>query len=833
MASATGRDGQAGGLGLRLELAQGPGGPRVRMHAGPAELGPGLRLAMLVAEPVGAAPRSTEALRAGRWRALEARVEVGAAALELAAQRLRGAAIGGWPIGQVTVELAGESAVLTLVGPRDQGWPALVQIELAATAEAGAVRVRARRIWATGPLAPSGSALWLAAARLLAAGREEAVTPTSDGLRVEPEWLLRRAFRAEAISPPHTRGLRVGRVRAEGRGLRIGMVAGDMSDWTGPRGHVPRDMPEWPDDPLAALRAALRAGDRRGALVALAEAPAPTHPGARRLTRALAQVRAELLRFRDREGASAAVRAWLAAAPDDPEAWWRLTVAHARAGETEGLLRGLAALERMPGPPAALLRRRVARALVEAELRGAGGRARAVLEDMSWSACPGAQAEAWRALAIARAGDPEVAGEKVEEAVAAAVAAAGARRWCEDEELHARVAAAGRRCGRDVIEAERAATELSELAPRLARDGQLDRLGAEIAGRTRGLDGDRVRAELRSRAARSPEAGTLLALAQMVEETGERERARALRQVASVLLPGCEVRGEVSPGTTSAVSEVATDRALAGFGDGATDGQAELVLRDEPGEPRGAILQVLRELVHETGGIRAPSELAAPEADEAASVLALAEAELPVLRAATGLRLPVRVGRGGPEGGVAVRNEREPAVVVYPGLARVPASERRFRLALAAVMIRGGLAVVTDPSAASMHELLAALAWLAEPSLAPSLPGAQTIVRVWQKRGVTRERFAPARREALAEQLQHWRCEAGRVGRLAALLRGDHCLLAARLSRALDGALLALGRDARLPPPVDEASARRVCATDDARRLLRGAGVFAEGHEHG
>ncbi|MFY0539765.1 hypothetical protein [Nannocystis pusilla] len=66
MASATGRDGQASGLGLRLELAQGPGGPRVRLHAGPADLAPGLRLATLVAEPVGEdRPRSTAALREG------------------------------------------------------------------------------------------------------------------------------------------------------------------------------------------------------------------------------------------------------------------------------------------------------------------------------------------------------------------------------------------------------------------------------------------------------------------------------------------------------------------------------------------------------------------------------------------------------------------------------------------------------------------------------------------------------------------------------------------------------------------------------------------------
>ncbi|MFY0539767.1 hypothetical protein [Nannocystis pusilla] len=38
-------------------------------------------------------------------------------------------------------------------------------------------------------------------------------------------------------------------------------------------------MSEGPEDPLAELRAALRAGDRAAALTALSYAPAPTHPG--------------------------------------------------------------------------------------------------------------------------------------------------------------------------------------------------------------------------------------------------------------------------------------------------------------------------------------------------------------------------------------------------------------------------------------------------------------------------------------------------------------------------------------------------------------------------
>jgi hypothetical protein len=247
---------------------------------------------------------------------------------------------------------------------------------------------------------------------------------------------------------------------------------------------------------------------------------------------------------------------------------------------------------------------------------------------------------------------------------------------------------------------------------------------------------------------------------------------------------------------------------------------------DEAGEPREAIRRSLRELVTATAGIRAARELTPADPGEAAQVLALVEPELIRLRAATGLRLPVRVGRGGPEGGVAIRNEREPAIVVYPGSVRQDARERRFRLALAAELIRGGLAIALDPAGASLHELLAALAWLGEPALVPTLPGAQTIVRLWQKRGVTPGRFTPELRARLAGQLQRWRADAASVSRLATLLRGDHCLAAARLAGAFDGALLAIGRDAKLSAPVDEAAARRVGATDEAQRLLRAAGLF-------
>lgn len=250
----------------------------------------------------------------------------------------------------------------------------------------------------------------------------------------------------------------------------------------------------------------------------------------------------------------------------------------------------------------------------------------------------------------------------------------------------------------------------------------------------------------------------------------------------------------------------------------------------EDGESRAAILEVLRNMVAETGGIRAPG--ARPGPPETASAVAAreqAEEALEPLRGVLGLRLPVRVGRGaGPIGGVGIRNEREPAIVIYPALGELPPPERRFRLTLAAVLVRAGLAVVLDPAGASLHELLAALAHLADPTEVPGLPGARTIAGVWARRGVTGERVPAALRAALAEELRWWRQDEAHVARLAARLREDAIVAAVRLSGAVDGALWAIARDARMPAPVDEASARAVLASAPARELLiKRLGLFA------
>jgi len=243
----------------------------------------------------------------------------------------------------------------------------------------------------------------------------------------------------------------------------------------------------------------------------------------------------------------------------------------------------------------------------------------------------------------------------------------------------------------------------------------------------------------------------------------------------------------------------------------------------EPGtepEPRAALRAGLRRLAGALAGIRA-SEAPGPAGVQEARGLAVAEAEIAPLRAALGLELPLRAGGGAAEGGVGVRNERPPAIGVGAALVELGAAERRFRLAFAAVMIAGGLAIVTDPRGASLPELLAALHHLADATCPLRLPGAQAIVRALAARGCTGEGLPPT----LVQELVFWQESRGRVARLAQLLRRDSLRAALRLSGALDGALRTIARDARLPP--DPQGALRVLASADGQALLRAAGLLA------
>ena len=349
----------------------------------------------------------------------------------------------------------------------------------------------------------------------------------------------------------------------------------------------------------------------------------------------------------------------------------------------------------------------------------------------------------------------------------------------------------------------------------VARAGTLKQLDAVLAAAA-ALHGSaaRLRVELQAwSAGRSLQPGLTLGMARLHETIGHHQAARSLLQLAAFMVPQGPIAGEVA---------------------GLMPLPLPADLLAEPQQPsfesREALRAVLRRMAGETAGIRAlgeaPSSARTPAEHEA---LALAEAELGPLRAALGLALPLLLGHGGPDGGVSVRNDRPPAIVVNAAFAGLPAAERRFRLALAAAMIASGLAIVTDPQGASLPELLAALLHLADETCPAKLPGSQTIVRACAARGFRRERLPSGLREALAREVGRWQESRESLARLAHLLRRDNLRVAARLSGSLDGALRTIGRDARLlgPGALDERGALLVLAGEDAQWLLRSLAVFS------
>ena len=355
---------------------------------------------------------------------------------------------------------------------------------------------------------------------------------------------------------------------------------------------------------------------------------------------------------------------------------------------------------------------------------------------------------------------------------------------------------------------------LARVLGEVARHGTLAQLDAVLAAAA-ALHGSaaRLRVELQAwSAGRALQPGLTLGLARLHESIGHAATARGLWQLAAFMVPQGPIAAQVAalPALPVPPDVLANDR--------------------EPAlESREALRAVLRRMASETAGIRAggepPMAASTPTEHEA---LAEAEAELGPLRVALGLPLPLVLGRGGPEGGVGVRNDRPPAVVVSAALAGLPAAERRFRIALAATTIASGLAVVTDPHGASLPELLGALLHLADETCPARLVGAQAIVRACAGRGFTRERLPAGLREALAREVSRWQQNRGSLVRLAHLLRRDNLRVATRLSGCLDGALRSFGRDTRLlaAGDLDERGAAQVLASEDAQWLLRSLGVF-------
>ena len=862
---------EASGLGLRVELVRGPEGPRARLLAGPASLAPGLRLLALVTEPTGEVLGAD--LRQLRGRAVELRLELGGELLGAAARALVGLELAGWPIDQAGLELATDGSgaptlVVALSGPDPGGWPGLVQFELELAARGGRVALAPRRAWILAPLAAAPTDLWRRLADALVsrwpelfapAGRPAtslaaARAPPEPGLTVDLFPVLRRALVASGDRCPDLHPLVLRPPRDARPLLRLHWELGEgRVDEAPRRGHLV--------DPWRDLRVALASSDREAALAALAAlaaaGPAPGAPGPRRLARALAHVRANLWRHHDPVREAAALRAWLAAAPDDPEAWWRLTLLHAREGDSAGVDLGLTALARRALSPAGSLRVLAARAVVQARMGGAGIHVVHALEDMLQETCtqdPASLAAGWRALALARAVDPSSPAHAAR--AACERAAAEARPWfdpaCFADLIADLARGAGRPLDADASPARRpprarpasarvrrqsgaeptpaplqshpAASaaaapesapgpqtpELGVVSPEPAALPQVELpAGAEIrpiAAETSSWPPDSAAP---AHALGGGEPGDLAtawpSLVAVAARTLETQALVVLdEQVAA--LPASSLRdlqpwtGRFAPAEVlvrSRVLAAAEDpRApaflhLAGLATPQWELPPSLLITPTP-QRRGfaALAEAFAALAPVSAGIHGERRSARASAG---ALAAREHADLVVAawRPRLGLSLPVVAGKGP---AVAVHNEREPTLVVSAALSRQPAGEQRFRLALAAAMIRAGLAPALDPRGASLPELLDALAALLRGGT-PDSPGAAAVVRIWRRRGVGPERWSSEPRARVLAELERWR---DATPELAGHLQRDGLAAALSLSGELRGALWTLGRDARV-----------------------------------
>lgn len=219
-----------------------------------------------------------------------------------------------------------------------------------------------------------------------------------------------------------------------------------------------------------------------------------------------------------------------------------------------------------------------------------------------------------------------------------------------------------------------------------------------------------------------------------------------------------------------------------------------------------------------------PRRVEVPRAQSVRTRIALADAVVDPWRRHFGLALPVRWSNAAIPGGVGVRNDVEPTILVTPGIGVASLAELRFRLAWATATVAMGLAIVEDPEGVPLVSLLRALPVLIDSDHEPSDPTAKVVSDALLGAGSFVD-LAADEKAALAAELEHWLEIANGVERLHTVLRRAEVLFATRLSGQLDGALLALAHDMglvkeRRPDPV------ATLRTEEAHWLLRGLGLY-------
>lgn len=306
---------------------------------------------------------------------------------------------------------------------------------------------------------------------------------------------------------------------------------------------------------------------------------------------------------------------------------------------------------------------------------------------------------------------------------------------------------------------------------------------------------------------RPPEAGLSLGLARLLEARGSGELARHQFQLAAFLAP----RGPLP----ALVTRLPGPR---------PSGIDLHFLSTAPMESRSILRHVLSGLRDHLAGLATVGSVvpAAPHHRSPswwASRMELAETIIEPWRVMLGVDVPVAWTEHEVPGGITVRNDRPPRIVLGRQSATLEMPELSARLAYATATIALGLAVLQS-GALPPSALLDALIQLANPGHQPTGQAAQALADVLAARDAHNIGLDAGQRAGLMDELVHWLTIEDGVARFTTHLHHARLLLATRLCGHLDGALHVLGRDHGLlvDGRLDAAATLRL---DDTTWLLR------------
>ncbi|GEM_PF-5172210 len=344
---------------------------------------------------------------------------------------------------------------------------------------------------------------------------------------------------------------------------------------------------------------------------------------------------------------------------------------------------------------------------------------------------------------------------------------------------------------------------LEFLLRRLANEGPLPRLNPLLTA-CAGLCGGTMTLlnELGDwMAARPPDAGLNLAIGRLLEARGCMEPARHRYQLASFLAP----RGPLSKITTRL-------------------GEPKLPvdpLRHSlwiPLEWRGALRSFLLDHGDRLAGIRRQSEAHNVETTvvgrEAAEQV---EHLLGPWRNVFKMALPIEIIEDSVPGGIGLRNEHPPSLVISEAFNSLSEEERRYRTALVASTAAVGVAAIRDTDAFPVEDFIDALLSVVQPRHETQREGGAIIADVLAAREFTATSLAIQLRVRLQKELAHWKQSPARLERT---ISRACALMAVQLSGCLEGALYALSRDLKLPCGSAESNAQ-VVKHPEAQWLLR------------